>query len=135
MRRSVKGSFTIEMTYIMGLFALVFIAIITIMFYFHDKAVLNSAAYECAVVGSVKARDKEFKKEELEMLVRERVNARCLFLQVSEERVSLDKKRVVIEVTGSKGLARVTVKKEAGINQAEDTLRKHFIWKKHLQLP
>ncbi|MDL2249156.1 hypothetical protein M2145_001693 [Lachnospiraceae bacterium PF1-21] len=134
-RKTVKGSFTIEMTYLMGIFAFVFITVIYTIFYFHDKAVLNSAAYECAVVGSMKARKKDFEKEELEVLLRERVNGRCLFLTVSAEKVTLDEKRVLVELLGSKGPAKVAIRQEAAITYGEDTLRKHYIWKKRLQSP
>ena len=53
-----KGSYVIEMSYIMPIFLGLFMLIIHTAFYYHDKAVLNGAAGETAVLGSQAARER-----------------------------------------------------------------------------
>ena len=47
-----KGSAVIEMSYIIPLFLGLFVLIVHAVFYYHDKAVLNAAAAETAVLGA-----------------------------------------------------------------------------------
>ena len=51
-RKSLKGSAVIEMSYIIPLFLGLFVLIMHTVFYFHDKAILNGAASETAVLGA-----------------------------------------------------------------------------------
>ena len=48
----VSGSTVVEMSYIMPLIMLMFVLIIHTVFYFYDRAVLNGAAAETAVLGA-----------------------------------------------------------------------------------
>ena len=48
----VSGSTVVEMSYIMPLILLMFVLIIHTVFYFYDRAVLNGAAAETAVLGA-----------------------------------------------------------------------------------
>ncbi len=45
-----KGSAVVEMSYIIPLFLGLFVLIVHAVFYYHDKAVLNAAAAETAVL-------------------------------------------------------------------------------------
>ena len=47
----VNGSSVVEMAYIMPLFLGLFVILIHAVFYYHDKAVINGAAAETAVLG------------------------------------------------------------------------------------
>ena len=59
-----NGSMTIEMSFLMPIILFLIMNCILVVFYYHDKNVLAGAAYETAVVGSTKAREKEGVKEE-----------------------------------------------------------------------
>ena len=52
----VKGSTVIEMAYIIPLFLGLLVLIMHAVFYYHDKAVLNGAAGETAILGAQAAR-------------------------------------------------------------------------------
>ena len=54
-----SGMITVEMTYIVPVILLIFFLSIMGIFYFHDKEVIAACAYEAAVVGSAKAREKD----------------------------------------------------------------------------
>ena len=53
-----KGSAVVEMSYIIPLFLGLFVLIVHAVFYYHDKAVLNAAAAETAVLGAQTVRRK-----------------------------------------------------------------------------
>lgn len=73
--------YIVEMSFLMPIILLLIMSSIFGVFYFHDKNILNSAAYETAVVGSTKARDKEGASvSELEALFRERAEGKCILL-------------------------------------------------------
>ena len=50
-KKNVKGSTVVEMSYLIPFCLILFFLLITIIFYFHDKAILNAAAAETAVTG------------------------------------------------------------------------------------
>ena len=58
-RKNLKGSMTVELSFLMPIILLLIMSSILAAFYFHDKNVLAGAAYETAVVGSTKIREKD----------------------------------------------------------------------------
>ena len=59
----VQASMTVEMSFLMPMILFLIMGCILAVFYYHDKNILSGAAYETAVVGSTKAREKEGIKE------------------------------------------------------------------------
>ena len=51
-----RGSAVVEMSYIIPLFLGLFVLIVHAVFYYHDKAVMNAAAAETAVLGAQASR-------------------------------------------------------------------------------
>ena len=64
-RRYLKGSMTIEAAFVIPFIFLILMELITSFFFYHDKNILNGAAYETAVVGSTKMREKNFITENI----------------------------------------------------------------------
>ena len=50
-KRAARGSTVVEMSYIIPMFLGLFVLIMHAVFYYHDKAVLNGAASETAILG------------------------------------------------------------------------------------
>lgn len=50
--------YTVEMSFLMPIIMLLVMSSIYAFFYYHDKNIIAGAAYETAVVGSNKAREK-----------------------------------------------------------------------------
>ena len=50
--------YTVEMSFLMPIIMLLIMSSIYAFFYYHDKNIIAGAAYETAVVGSNKAREK-----------------------------------------------------------------------------
>ena len=57
--RTCKGSLTVEAAFLMPLVGLILVSSLLLLFYFHDKNIISSCAYETAVIGSTKARERE----------------------------------------------------------------------------
>lgn len=80
-RRRVSASFTVEMSVLMPMILFLIMGCILAAFYYHDKSILSGAAYETAVVGSTKMREKNgIKEEELEALLKERIRGKCILM-------------------------------------------------------
>ena len=62
-QRWLKGSFTVEMAFLIPMILFLIMGCIRISFYYHDKNIIAGAAYETAVLGRKKGRGKEGKKE------------------------------------------------------------------------
>ena len=58
-RGCLKGSLTVEMSFLMPMILFLIMGCILAAFYYHDKLILTGAAYETAVAGSTKAREKD----------------------------------------------------------------------------
>ena len=57
-QRWLKGSFTVEMAFLIPMILFLIMGCIRISFYYHDKNIIAGAAYETAVTGSTKVREK-----------------------------------------------------------------------------
>ena len=69
MGKRAQGSMTVEMSFLMPMVLFLIMGCILAVFYYHDKNILSGAAYETAVAGSTKAREKGgVTKEELEQI-------------------------------------------------------------------
>lgn len=96
-----KGSATVEMAIIMPLFLLIFLLIVQVVFYFHDKCVLYATAYETAVVGAQKEHQEyDYSESDLEVHFQDRIKGKLIFFS-----------RVDVSVT--KGIERLKIHAEA----------------------
>ena len=107
--RVLKGSMTVEMSFLMPIILLLIMSSILASFYFHDKNILAGAAYETAVAGSTKMREKDKVTEgELKSLFRERAGKKCILFAGQHRKVrnlykSLCPQRAVWVVCYKKG--------------------------------
>ena len=76
--RLLRGSTVVEMSYIMPVFLILFLYIVNTVFYFHDKAVLNGAACETAVLSAQQKRMKEYGRYDMEEFFRERIHGKLI---------------------------------------------------------
>ena len=87
-KHALNGSFTVEMSLLMPMILFLVMGCVLACFYYHDKNIIAGAAYETAVVGSTKAREKDgIQEAELKALFQERVGKKCiLFPAVAKRR-------------------------------------------------
>lgn len=70
-KHALNGSFTVEMSLLMPMILFLVMGCVLACFYYHDKNIIAGAAYETAVVGSTKAREKDgIQEAELKALFR-----------------------------------------------------------------
>ena len=79
LKKKYQGSLTVEAAYLMPVIGMILAVSILALFYFHDKNIISSCAYETGVVGSTKAREKDGVSPDI--LIRafqERIHGKCI---------------------------------------------------------
>ena len=122
--------YTVEMSFLMPIIMLLVMSSIYAFFYYHDKNIIAGAAYETAVVGSNKAREKPDSQTgsgdrsgtdvaELES----RVNGKCILLSTIQGQVTVEGDEVCVRAQGTWRKMKVSVEKRAAITEPEKKLR------------
>lgn len=120
----VQASMTVEMSFLMPMILFLIMGCILTVFYYHDKNILSGAAYETAVVGSTKAREKDGVKEgELETLFYERVKNKCIMFVRPQVSVNVEKEEIEIIAAASRKYMKISVSKKAAITNPEKKIR------------
>lgn len=123
-KKQLKAYLTIEMSFLIPMILLLFVACVMLIFYFHDKDILNGAAYEAAVTGSLKIREEEeFTEEDLIVFCRKRIKGKCFFLTSYDVDASILEDEVLVEVFARKKGLTVSVSKKAAITEPEKKIR------------
>ena len=122
-KKDMKASTVIEMSYIMPVFLFLFLLIMYTVFYYHDKAVLNGAAAETAVLGAQAERRKETKEYDLERIFHERTEGKLIFLTGANVTVQKDEKEITVSVSAQKNLMRLSICQKAAIVNPEEKIR------------
>lgn len=121
-----KGSMTVEMSFLMPMILVLIMSCVLAVFYYHDKTILAGAAYETVVVGSTRMREKDPPEEgELKELFRERMKGKCILFPGYNAVVSISDQRIEINVTASKGRWKVSVVKRAAVTEPEKYIRNY----------
>ena len=119
-----KGSLTVEMSFLMPMLLFLIMGCILAAFYYHDKIILSGAAYETAVVGSTKAREKEgVKAGQLESLFAQRVKGKCILIGNARANIKVGKDEIEVNATASRGQMRISVIKKAAVTEPEKHIR------------
>lgn len=97
-QRWLKGSFTVEMAFLMPMILFLILGCIRISFYYHDKNIIAGAAYETAVTGSTKVREKDgISESELNALFKERVGRKCILFSRIRVQSSVGKDEIKVQ--------------------------------------
>lgn len=122
--------YTVEMSFLMPVIMLLVMSSIYVFFYYHDKNIISGAAYETAVVGSNKAREKTTERTgdgpdtaELESLFQNRVKGKCILLSGIQGQVSVMDDEICVQAQASWKRLRLSVEKRAAVTEPEQKLR------------
>ena len=127
-----NGSMTIEMSFLMPIILILITNCILVVFYYHDKNVLAGAAYETAVVGSTKAREKEgVKEEELASLFEQRAKNKCILFSNPDTSITASDEEIEVAVTASRRRMHLTIIKKAAVTEPEKYIRDIRRWKEN----
>ena len=112
-RRKLSGSMTVEMSFLMPMILFLIMG-----------CILGAAAYETAVVGSTKAREKDgVETGKLQALYRERIRKKCVLFPTGRANVTVGKEEIEVTVTAKKGKFKVAVRKCAAVTEPERKIR------------
>lgn len=120
-----QASTVVEMAYLMPVVLMVWMLVIFILFYYHDKNILSGAAYETAVVGSELIHEEgELKEERATIYFQERIEGKLLFFGSASSEISVDEESIQVRgKASSKGLS-LAVEKSAAVTEPEKKIRK-----------
>lgn len=123
-KRRLNASLTIEMSLIISFVLLLFMGLVLSVFYHHDKNILHGAAYETAVVGCLKVREKEeITEAELEAFCRERLKRKCIFMTNNDIEVNIQEKEIAVHIISNRKGYRISVTKLSALTEPEKKIR------------
>ena len=123
-KKKLNGSMTVEMSFLMPMVLLLVMQCILAAFYFHDKNIISGAAYETAVVGSTKAREKDGARVgELETLFQERIEGKCILFSGADVSVGVSEEEITVTVHAARKGFRLSIVKKASLTDPEKQIR------------
>lgn len=121
---TLKGSITVEMSFLMPVILFLIMGCILAVFYYHDKNILSGVAYETAVVGSTKTREKDGVKEgELESLFYQRAGNKCILFARPLALVKVSEEEIEVTASASRKYMKVSIVKRAAVTDPEKKIR------------
>ena len=119
-----KGSFSVEMSFLMPMILFLIMACILAVFYYHDKNILSSTAYETAVLGSTKAREREgADSAELKCFFQQRISKKCILFELPDISVDIKENEIEVIVTAVRRHMSISVTEKAAITEPERYIR------------
>lgn len=122
-KNCVKGSSVIEMSYIMPLFLGLLVLIMHAVFYYHDKAVLNGAAGETAILGAQADRGKETGYD-LENFFRERTEGKLIYMTKTDVSVEKTGDEIIVSAEARRSFMKLEICQKALIVTPEKQIRR-----------
>lgn len=122
-KRTVKGSTVIEMSYIIPLFLGLIVLIMHAVFYYHDKAVLNGAASETAILG-VQAERRADTEYDLEEFFRERTSGKLIYMTDVDISVSETDEEITVNAAAQRSFMKMKISQKALIVKPEKNIRR-----------
>ena len=120
MRKQFRATFTIELAYLFPLIMLVFVVLLHLLFYYHDKNILLGAAHETAAYGATM---EDAKESLLENYFAERVKGKLLLFTKLEKEIVLQEKQVTVSCNASKRVLSLRVECSVSQTEPEDYVR------------
>lgn len=94
------------------------------VFYYHDKNVVNGAAYEAAVVGAGKLTlDEETDSDEIIALCRERLRGKCILFSGVHVEAQVGKDEVIVTAMARRKNFQLNIEQSAPVTRPEKQIR------------
>ena len=114
-----------EAAFLMPLVGLLLVSSVLLFFYFHDKNIISSCAYETAVIGSTKAREKDgVEASLLDQAFQERMQGKCIFFPGARADIRVGDEEVTVTASAARGYFRLQVVQRAAVTEPEDHIRR-----------
>ena len=121
--RALKGSITVEMSYVLPLIIFVIFILIYTVFYYHDKAVLAGAVAETVEQGIEDIRNDNDEALDLEAYMKKRTGSKLIWLNVSSINISVSEEKVKVKADAQKKFFHTSVCLEGTVPYPEKKLR------------
>lgn len=119
----VKGSAAIEMSYIMPMFLFLFVLITHTVFYYHDKAVLNGAAAETAVLGTQMERKHGTEAYDLKEIFQERIKGKLIYMTNVKVSIRTEDDEIEIAAEAQRKGMKLDICQKAAVVKPEEKIR------------
>ncbi len=120
MKKTLKGSYTIEAAFIVPIVLSLFVVLVYTLFYYHDKNIVAGAAYETLAIGTGRM---EYDTEKLSTFFQERIQGKLLLFKNIEDDIEIGKEEIKIQCEGRKKYMRFKVIQKAKITEPEEFIR------------
>lgn len=121
--KKVRGSTVIEMAYIMPIFLGMFLLIMNAVFYYHDKAVINGAAGETAILG-VQAERRKNTQYDPEKFFMERIKGKLICMTDTDVDILKENDGITVTASAQKAFMKIEVSQKALIVKPEEKIRR-----------
>lgn len=123
-KNCMNGSFTVEMSFLMPIILFLIMGCVLACFYYHDKNIIAGAAYETAVVGSTRVREKDGISEgELNALFKERTGRKCILFSGIRVTSSVGEEEIRISAAARRKHMTLRVESSAAVTKPEKYIR------------
>ena len=122
-KKELKGSITVEMSFILPMIIFIIFLLINTVFYYHDKAVLSGAVAETVEQGIEDIREDKNSSTDLESYLRSRIGKKLIFLRPTGISATKSDNKVRIKVDAGKGAFKTSVHLEGDVPYPEEKLR------------
>lgn len=124
LKKKYQGSLTVEAAYLMPVIGMILAVSILALFYFHDKNIISSCAYETAVVGSIKAREKDGVSPDI--LIRafqERIHGKCILFPDAAVEVQVKENLILVHAYSRRKGMTVSAEHRMKVTDPEKYIR------------
>ena len=124
LKKKYQGSLTVEAAYLMPVIGMILAVSILALFYFHDKNIISSCAYETAVVGSTKAREKDGVSPDI--LIRafqERIHGKCILFPDAAVEVQVKENLILVHAYSRRKGMTVSAEHRMKVKDPEKYIR------------
>lgn len=121
--KSLKGSVTVEMSYVLPMVIFLIFIIIYTVFYYHDKAVLAGAVAETVEQGVEDVRNDREDGIDLDMYLKNRIGNKLIWLKTTSLSTHKTKDKIKVKVKAENKFFKTTVYLEGTVPYPEEKLR------------
>ncbi len=130
-QRGLKGVITVELSYLLPMILMIFLMVVYVTFYYHDKNILIGAASETAVVGAqLERKPDENGKTDLSGFYQERIRGKLILFSGAQASVNITRKWVEVSAYAERGKMRLNVVQRAPLADPETAIRRLWMLEK-----
>ena len=129
--RGLKGVITVELSYLLPIILMIFLTVVYVTFYYHDKNILIGAASETAAVGAqLERKPDENGQTDLAGFYQDRIQGKLILFSGAEATVNITRKWVEIIVYAERRWMQLHVVQRAAMAEPETAIRRLWMLEK-----